>query len=154
MQASRLLVKAHQGPGPIGFSLSTGFQVYLSKCWDPYVSPGCTIRLVFFWVFLPCFCMLIMSLLLLGLGSKSTSLSPGSWIWKLDLISEFFVFSWLNILGGWNQQMWLVPCRRQGMPTQGLTPDPKCKLIISTFLKLPHLLDCLICTRNTMSIVL
>ena len=40
------------------------------------------------------------------------------------------------------------------MLTQRLAPDSKCKLIISTFLKLPHLLDCLICTRNTMSVVL
>ena len=40
------------------------------------------------------------------------------------------------------------------MLTQGPTPDPKCKLIISPFLSLPHLLDCLICTRNAMSIVL
>ena len=32
--------------------------------------------------------------------------------------------------------------------------DPKYKLIISSFLTLPHLLDCLICTRNNMSIVL
>ena len=45
--------------------------------WDPYVSPGCTIRLAFFWVFLLCFSMLILSLPLLGLRSKSTSLSPG-----------------------------------------------------------------------------
>ena len=50
--------------------------------------------------------------------------------------------------------MWLVSCRRQGMLTQGPAPDPKCKLIISSFLTLPHLLDCLICTRNAMSIVL
>ena len=40
------------------------------------------------------------------------------------------------------------------MLTQGLAPDPKCKLIISSFLTLPHLLDCLIYTRNTKSIVL
>ena len=40
------------------------------------------------------------------------------------------------------------------MLTQGLVPDPKCKLNISTFLTLPHLSDCLICTRNYMSIVL
>ena len=39
------------------------------------------------------------------------------------------------------------------MLTQGPAPDPKCKLSISSFLTLPHLLDCLICTRNTMSIV-
>ena len=40
------------------------------------------------------------------------------------------------------------------MLTEGPTPDPKSKLIISSFLTLPHLLDCLICTRNTMSIIL
>ena len=38
--------------------------------------------------------------------------------------------------------------------TQGPTADPKCKLIISSFLTLPHLLDCLVCTRNAMLIVL
>ena len=40
------------------------------------------------------------------------------------------------------------------MLTQGPAPDPKCKLIISSFLTLPYLLDCLICTRNAMPIVL
>ena len=40
------------------------------------------------------------------------------------------------------------------MLTQGPAPDPKCKLNISSFLTLPHLLDCLICARNSMSIVL
>ena len=40
------------------------------------------------------------------------------------------------------------------MLTQGLAPDPKCKLIISPFLTFPHLLDCLICTGNTMSMLL
>ena len=50
--------------------------------------------------------------------------------------------------------MWLASCRRQGILTQGPTPDPKCKLIISPFLSLPHLLDCHICTRNAMSIIL
>ena len=34
-----------------------------------------------------------------------------------------------------------------------VAPDPKCKLNIS-FLTLPHLSDCFICTRNSMSIVL
>ena len=38
--------------------------------------------------------------------------------------------------------------------TQGPIPDLKCKLNISSFLTLPQLLDCLICTRNSMSIVL
>ena len=32
--------------------------------------------------------------------------------------------------------------------------NPKCKLNISSFLTLPHLLGCLICTRNCVSIVL
>ena len=37
--------------------------------------------------------------------------------------------------------MWLVSCRRQGILAEGSTPDPKCKLDISSFLTLPHLLD-------------
>ena len=40
------------------------------------------------------------------------------------------------------------------MLTQGHAPDPKCKLNISSFLTLPHVLDCLICSRNSVSIVL
>ena len=40
------------------------------------------------------------------------------------------------------------------MLTQGPAPDPNCKLNISSFLTLPHLLDCLICTRNSVSIIL
>ena len=37
------------------------------------------------------------------------------------------------------------------MLTQGPAPDPKCKLNISSFLMLSHLLDCLISTRNSVS---
>ena len=40
------------------------------------------------------------------------------------------------------------------MLTQEPIPDPKCKLNILSFLTLRHLSDCLICTRNSMSIVL
>ena len=47
-----------------------------------------------------------------------------------------------------------MSCRRQGMVTQEPAPDPKCKLNISSFLALPHLLDCLICAKNYVSIVL
>ena len=50
--------------------------------------------------------------------------------------------------------MWLVPCKRQEMLTQGSAPDSTCKLIFSSFLTLLHLLDGLICTSNAMSIVL
>ena len=39
------------------------------------------------------------------------------------------------------------------MLTEAPTPDLKCKLNISSFLTLPHLSDCLICTRNSVSIV-
>ena len=45
-------------------------------------------------------------------------------------------------------------CRSQGMLTQGPTSDLKCKLNISSFLRLPHSSDCLICTRNSLFIVL
>ena len=45
--------------------------------------------------------------------------------------------------------MWLVSCMNQ-YPA----PDPKCQLIISSFLTLSHLIDCLICTKNLMPIVL
>ena len=71
------------------------------------------IRLAFFWVFLLSLSILILSLPLLGLGSKSTSLSPGFCVrrprqydticWELDLISGFFVFFLVDCLGGWNQ---------------------------------------------------
>ena len=40
------------------------------------------------------------------------------------------------------------------MLTQGPAPDRKCKLNISSTLTLPPLLDCLICARNSMSILL
>ena len=40
------------------------------------------------------------------------------------------------------------------MLTQGPKSDPKSKLIISPFLTLPGLLNCLIFTRNAMSTVL
>ena len=99
--------------------------------------------------------LLILSLPLLGLSSKSTSLSPGFCVrrprqydticWELNLISGFFAFFWLIVWADGINKLWLVSCRRQGMLTQGPTPDPKCKLIISTFLTtstsiiLPHL---------------
>ena len=40
------------------------------------------------------------------------------------------------------------------MLTQGPAPDRKCKLNISSTLTLPPLSDCLICARNSMSILL
>ena len=40
------------------------------------------------------------------------------------------------------------------MLLQGPAPDPKCKLNISPFFKYPYPLDCLICAKNIMIIVL
>ena len=100
-------------------SPSTRVQVYLPSCWDLYVSPGCLLRLAFFWVFLPCFWMLILSLPLLGPTSKVTSLSPRFWVyrprqydticWKFDLIFGFFPFSWLIVWAdGTNKCGWYL----------------------------------------------
>ena len=125
------------------------------------MSPGRTIRLVFFWDIFLCFIMLILSLPLLGLGSKSTSLNHGFYVvfqgntirsvWsRISFLDSFLA----DCLGGGNQQMWLVSCRRQGMLIQGLASDLKCKLIISSFLTLLHFLNCLSCTRNPISTVL
>ena len=82
-------------------------QVYLSKCWDPYVSPGCMMRLVFFCSLSTLFQHVVLSLPLLGLGSKSTSLSRGFCVCRsrqynligreLNLTSGFFAFFWLIV---------------------------------------------------------
>ena len=50
--------------------------------------------------------------------------------------------------------MWLMSYRRQEMLIEGQAPHPKRRVNISSFLALAHLLDCLICTRNSLSIVL
>ena len=71
--------------------------------------------------------LLILSLTLLGLGSKCTSLSPED---------------------RWGRSMWLVSCRRQGMLTQGCASDLKCKLNNSSFLTLLYPLDCLITAND------
>ena len=50
--------------------------------------------------------------------------------------------------------MILVSCRGQEMLIQGPTPNPKCKLYISSFLTHSHSLDCLLCAKDIMVIVL
>ena len=75
MPASRRSVKDHYSFGSIVSSFSTGFKVYLSKCWDPYVTPSCTI--CFSRVLFPYFSMLMLSLSIKVMGPKSTSFSPG-----------------------------------------------------------------------------
>ena len=47
-----------------------------------------------------------------------------------------------------------IPLNEAGILTQQPAPEPKCQLNISSFLTLQLLLDCLICTLNSVSIVL
>ena len=91
MQVSRLSVKTHLSSSYIGSSLSSGFQVYLCKCWDPYVSQG-LVDLCEIWLG---GCLrwklrddqyrltraLVLLVPLLALGFKSTSLSAGIHMW-------------------------------------------------------------------------
>ena len=74
---------------------------------------------VLFWSFSALLYMLILSLPFLGLGCKSTSLSPGSFVcrprqfdticWELNLISGFFAFFWLIVwVNGINKCHWCL----------------------------------------------
>ena len=78
MQASRRSVKVHFRFGSIGSSVSTGFKVYLSNCWDPYVSASCTI------CFLKFFC-------LISACWTSHYLSKG-WVPNLPLLAVSSVY--------------------------------------------------------------
>ena len=49
----------------------------------------------------------------------------------------FSTFNTDVYLEWWSQWFWLVCCRKQGMLTQGPTPDSKCKLNISSLFTLP-----------------
>ena len=112
-------------------------------------------------VFLPYFSMVTLSLPLLMLGSKSTCLSPvfcariprqGDMnCWEFNIISGFFCFF---VFGQMESVMRLVSCRSHGLLTQVPAPNLKCQCDIWSFLMLPNLLDCLICTRSSVSIVL
>ena len=87
------------------FSLSTGFQVYLSKCWVFVCESRLydTTSFLLFLIWLVFCCLIIVSPPLLGLGFKSIYLSPGfclcrprqynSICWELHLFSGFFVSS-------------------------------------------------------------
>ena len=113
MQASRGSVKVRFRFGSIPSSLSTALEVYLSKYLYPYV---CVICMICFFsaVFLSYFSMLILSLPIIGLGSKSTFLSPGFCVsrtkqqeaifMKWNLICWFFAFFlWIVLLDGINK---------------------------------------------------
>ena len=131
MQALRQSVKGHQSFCSIYSSLSTRFQVYFSKCWDQYVSPDCTIQLVFFCGLSALFQHVDLVTTLLR-GEFQVYLSQ-SWVLctqlkafrhnSLGVESYFWVFcfSLVKCLGRWNQEMWLASRWKQGILTQGLT---------------------------------
>ena len=86
--------------------------------------------------------LLILSLPLLKLGSKSTCLCSGFCVrrprqysvisWEFDIFWGFFCFFLVHCLGRWSQWMCLLCNRMRGILTQGPAPDPKCKLNISS----------------------
>ena len=158
-----MICKISLGICPIGSSLSTGFQVLLSNYCDPYMSLACTIGLAFFWVFLPCFCMLILSLHVIELGSKSAFLNPGFCVHRLSSTIRFvgslisflgflFLPAWLFWASGINKCGWCF-ARGRGCWLKGLHQIPSVSWLLRHSYT-SHLLDCLICTRNAMSIVL
>ena len=80
-----------------------------------------------------CLNIFILPLPLLGLGSKSTSLSLGFCVsrpWEHDTICLWLIiflilrFFLVDCLSGRNQWMWLMSCRRQGVLSQEHGPDP------------------------------
>ena len=93
------------------------------------------------------------SLPLLALGYVYVGKGRTTICLELNHISVSFAFP-RQLFGQMESINGTGACRRQEMLTQGPAPDPKCKLNILLLLRLPHLLDCLICTRNSMSIAL
>ena len=114
-------------------------------------------------VFLPYFSMLTLSLPLFRPSSKSTSVSPGFCVssprqydaisWELNLISWFFAFFWLVVWAdGVNKCGWCL-VGGSGYWLKGLHQITS-EVEYLSFLTLSPLLDYLICTRNSLSIVL
>ena len=102
--------------------------------------------------------LLILSLSLLGLGSRLTFFSTGFCVrssrqyeticGELDLFPGFFVSSWMVVWAdGVNGSGWCLAGGRACW-----LKDPKCKLNI--FLTPTYPLDCLICAKDIMIIVL
>ena len=72
----------------------------------------------------------------------------------MNLISGFFGFFWIIVwVDGINKFGWCLAGGR-GCWLKGPNQIPSVKLNISSFFTLSQLLDCLICTRNSVSIVL
>ena len=96
--------------------------------------------------------LLILSLPLLGLGFKSTSLIPGfcvhrprqyySICWEFDFFQDFlFLLGWL--FGQMESIDVAGVFQEAGMLTYGPAQYPKCMLNVSSFLTIPHPLECL-----------
>ena len=76
----------------------------------------------------------------------------GVWSFFQDFL---FRLSWLfGQMQSMDEKMLLVSCWSQAMLTQVLEVDPKCQLNISSFLTLPHPLDCFIFAKDMMTIML
>ena len=125
-------------------SFSPRFFVYRPRqydaiCWEfmdsVYVGQGSAIRFVgIFWV--------------LCIYAKAIQCN----LWGVWSFFRFFSSSWLIVcVDGVNGCGWCLAGDR--MLTQGLVPDPNCKLNISSFPTLLHVLDCLICAKNIIIIV-
>ena len=126
MQALRPSVKTHQGSiwHMTFFLLGSFFLIstcrschYLSLDWFP-------------------------SLPLLALGYVYVGKGRTTICLELNHISVSFAFP-RQLFGQMESINGTGACRRQEMLTQGPAPDPKCKLNISSFLTLPHLLNSL-----------
>ena len=70
----------------------------------------------------------------------------------LGVLSFFQIFCLFldDCLGRQSQWMLLMSCRWHWVLTQGHAPDLKCELNITSFLTLPHPLDCPICAKDIM----
>ena len=147
MKASRRSVKGHQSFRSIGSSLSTGFQVCLSKCCDPYVSSGCMIRLVFFCGLFALFQYFDLVTTLLKAGFQVYLSYPWFCVhslrqqdticWELNLISGFFAFVCLSVLAdGINKCGWCLAGGR-GCRSKGLKQVPRVSWILNYYLHFP-----------------
>ena len=122
-------------------SQSTEFSFFESRLYDTAL-------------FCVVFFLLGLSLLVLSLPLTTSFQVYLSYPWVLCslivcvIFFQDILFLLVDCLSGWGQCM--VPCRRQGMLTQGPAADSKCKFNISSFLTLPHPLDCLICAKDIM----
>ena len=101
--------------GAVPYIKCAGIHMWVQAVWYDLFSSG---------VFLPYFSMMILSQSLLGLGSTSTSLSPGICVcrprqydricWELNLISGFFpFFCWIIWADGIDKCGWCLAGGRE-----------------------------------------